>query len=86
MSDQPATPEITEYDLLTVNMIDSLISRVEVLLARDLSTSAHKLVQDALVRLAQDQSINVLLKAASTAATVALFDFDVDIREAPAEQ
>jgi hypothetical protein len=66
-------------DLETQGLIDSLINRAERILARDLTAPV---VQRALVRLAQDKTLALLLDKAATAATVEMFD--IDLREAPA--
>ena len=70
----------SESDLLVAGLIDSIINRAERITARDLKTPA---AQAALVRLAQDKTLELLLKTAGNAATVA--QFDIDIKEAPAE-
>jgi len=73
------TEEAEPRDLETQGLIDSIISRAERILARDLTAPV---VQRALVRLAQDKTLELLLDKAATAATVD--QFDIDIKETPA--
>jgi len=74
------TEEAEPRDLETQGLIDSIISRAERILARNLTAPV---VQRALVRLAQDKTLELLLDKAATAATVD--QFDIELREAPGD-
>jgi len=79
--------DTSEYDAYTIMMINSLITRAERLLKRNM-TPARVEVYHALAQLYCDASILELLKRSANAATVIGFDtssgFDVNIKEAPA--
>lgn len=75
MSDQQYLDTANDSDLLTVNMIDSLIGRAKRILERNLKTPA---VQAALARLADDPYIPDLLAQATVANPSA---YDVQLKE-----
>lgn len=78
--------DTSEYDAYTAMMINSLMTRAERLLKRNISPAREE-VYKALAQLATDESLMELLKRARNAATVLNFgndQIDVDIKEAPA--
>lgn len=74
------TEVVSADDLVTVGLVDSIVSRAERILERDLSAPV---VLAALMRLTQAKPLEQLLDRAATAATVA--EFDVTIKETSAQ-